>query len=62
MEDINQIVESDNLEMTYSYIAISDDNNNMFQEISKNYFLVDEEEFEYGIWKYKRIRFRRIDT
>lgn len=62
IEDITRMAESDSLEQTYSYVAVSDTHNMLFQEIDEYYSIIDEEEYEYGDWKYKRVRFRKIDT
>lgn len=62
IEDIIRMVESNSFEKTYSYVAVSDTNNELIEQIKEYYSVLDEQEYEYGDWKYKRVRFRKIDT
>lgn len=57
MDGIHQIADESPYVQTYSYIAISDENNEVFKNIGKRYSVLEEKEYQYANWKYKRIRF-----
>lgn len=54
---IEQIVDENDLKKTYSYVAISDTSNGVFDEIKNRYSVLEDDEYQYANWKYRRIRF-----
>lgn len=58
---IEQSVVENDLKVTYSYVAISDTSNGVFDEIKNRYSVLEDDEYQYANWRYRRIRFREND-
>lgn len=59
---IEQTVGENDLKKTYSYVAISGTSNGVFDEIKNRYSVLEDDEYQYANWRYRRIRFRENDA